>query len=45
MAYPYDQALRHRMGDQLHQWLQDNFLLKDQAGAWMRAIFEEATPV
>jgi GT2 family glycosyltransferase/glycosyltransferase involved in cell wall biosynthesis len=41
----HDEALRHRMGDQLHQWVQANFLLKNKAREWMRAIFEEATPV
>jgi GT2 family glycosyltransferase/glycosyltransferase involved in cell wall biosynthesis len=40
-----DEALRHAMGEQLHQWVQANFLLKDHAGAWMRAIFEEAKPL
>jgi glycosyltransferase involved in cell wall biosynthesis len=38
-----DEGLRHRMGEQLHQWVQANFLLKDKAGDWMRALFEEAS--
>jgi GT2 family glycosyltransferase/glycosyltransferase involved in cell wall biosynthesis len=41
----HDEPLRHGMGEQLHQWVQANFLLKDKAGEWMRAIFEEAKPV
>jgi GT2 family glycosyltransferase/glycosyltransferase involved in cell wall biosynthesis len=41
----HDESLRLELGDQLHQWVQANFLLKDKAGEWMRAIFEEATPL
>jgi glycosyltransferase involved in cell wall biosynthesis len=39
-----DEGLRHRMGEQLHTWVQANFLLKDKANDWMRAIFEEVSP-
>jgi glycosyltransferase involved in cell wall biosynthesis len=35
-----DEALRARMGDDLHQWVQTNFQLKDKAREWMAAIFE-----
>jgi glycosyltransferase involved in cell wall biosynthesis len=34
-----DEALRLRMGEQLYQWVQSNFLLKDRAQDWMDAIF------
>jgi glycosyltransferase involved in cell wall biosynthesis len=37
-----DEALRARMGDDLHQWVQTNFQLKDKAREWMAAIFEVA---
>ena len=40
-----DDALRVSMGDQLYQWVQSNFLLKDKSTDWMRAIFEETTPI
>ena len=40
----HDEDLRHRMGEQLHQWVQANFMLKNKADDWMRAIFEEARP-
>lgn len=40
-----DEGLRHQMGDQLHQWVQSNFLLKNKVNDWMRALFEEAKTV
>lgn len=39
----HDEPLRLKMGEQLYQWVQGNFLLKDKTADWMRAIFEEAT--
>jgi len=40
-----DQRLRHQMGEQLHQWVSDNFMLADKAQDWMKAIFDEAVSV
>ena len=40
-----DQRLRHQMGEQLHQWVNDNFMLVDKAQDWMKAIFDEAVSV
>jgi len=34
-----DEPLRLKMGDQLYQWVQSNFLLKDKSREWMSAIF------
>jgi glycosyltransferase involved in cell wall biosynthesis len=34
-----DEALRLRMGEDLYQWVQSNFLLKNKAQDWMSAIF------
>lgn len=35
-----DEAMRLSMGEQLHQWVQANFLLKNKARDWMRAVFD-----
>ena len=34
-----DEPLRLKMGNQLYQWVQSNFLLKDKSQEWMNAIF------
>jgi glycosyltransferase involved in cell wall biosynthesis len=34
-----DEALRRSMGEDLYQWVQSNFLLKNKAQDWMNAIF------
>jgi glycosyltransferase involved in cell wall biosynthesis len=34
-----DEAMRLSLGEQLHQWVQANFLLKNKAQDWMRAVF------
>lgn len=38
-----DEALRLQRGEQLHQWVQQNFLLRNRTRDWMRALFEEET--
>lgn len=42
-ALMQDEALRLQRGEQLYQWVQQNFLLRNRTRDWMRALFEEAT--
>jgi GT2 family glycosyltransferase/glycosyltransferase involved in cell wall biosynthesis len=37
-----DASLRTRMAEDLHQWVQGNFLLKNRTQEWMAALFEPA---
>jgi glycosyltransferase involved in cell wall biosynthesis len=40
-----DDHLRLQRGEQLHQWVQSNYLLKDKVQEWKRAIFDESVTV
>jgi glycosyltransferase involved in cell wall biosynthesis len=36
-----DEGLRHQMGEDLHAWVQNHFLLKNRTTEWQSAIFNE----